>query len=84
VAQADGSPVPQAARDSAVAPAQTIEPAGFSSPHDDLAAGRRMEPEAPHGFVARRAAQHDLAAPCRRRYTPSPSPGPSRNQQPGT
>ena len=63
VAEADGSPVPQAAQDSAVALAQAIEPGSFSSLHDDLVAGRRMELEALHGFVVRRAAQHALAVP---------------------
>jgi ketopantoate reductase len=57
------SPVPQAARDSALALAQAIEPGSFSSLHDDLVAGRRMELEALHGFVVRRAAQHALAVP---------------------
>jgi 2-dehydropantoate 2-reductase len=63
VAEADGSPVPQAAQDSALALAQAIEPESFSSLHDDLVAGRRMELEALHGFVVRRAAQHGLAVP---------------------
>ena len=63
VAAADGSPVPQAAQERAVALAQGLEPGGFSSLHDDLVAGRRMELEALHGFVVRRAAQHALAVP---------------------
>ena len=63
VAAADGSPVPQAAQERAVALAQGLEPGDFSSLHDDLVAGRRMELEALHGFVVRRAAQHGLAVP---------------------
>jgi 2-dehydropantoate 2-reductase len=63
VAEADGSPVSRAAQDSALALAQTIEPGSFSSLHDDLVAGRRLELEALHGFVVRRAAQHALAVP---------------------
>src|SRR5256886_3947803 len=63
VAEADGSPVPQAAQDNALALAQAIEPGSFSSLHDDLVAGRRMELEALHGFVVRRAARHALAVP---------------------
>jgi 2-dehydropantoate 2-reductase len=63
VAEADGSPVPQAAQDNALALAQAIEPGSFSSLYDDLVAGRRMELEALHGFVVRRAAQHGLAVP---------------------
>ena len=55
--------MPQAAQDSALALAQAIGPGSFSSLHDDLVAGRRMELEALHGFVVRRAAQHALAVP---------------------
>jgi 2-dehydropantoate 2-reductase len=63
VAEADGNPVPQAAQQRALALAQAAEPGSFSSLHDDLVAGRRMELEALHGFVVRRAAQHHLAVP---------------------
>ena len=64
MAEADGSPVPQAAQDSALALAQAIQPGSFSSLHDDLVAGHPMELEALHGFVgASRAAQHVLAVP---------------------
>jgi 2-dehydropantoate 2-reductase len=63
VAEADGSPVPQAAQERALALAQAAEPGSSSSLHDDLVAGRPMELEALHGFVVRRAAQHGLAVP---------------------
>jgi 2-dehydropantoate 2-reductase len=63
VAEADGHPVPQAAQERALALAQAVEPGSFSSLHDDLVAGRRMELEALHGFVVRRAARHGLAVP---------------------
>jgi len=63
VAEADGTPMPQAAQQRALALAQAAEPGSFSSLHDDLVAGRRMELEALHGFIVRRAAQHDLAVP---------------------
>jgi 2-dehydropantoate 2-reductase len=63
VAEADGTPVPQAAQQRALALAQSIEPGSFSSLHDDLVAGRRLELEALHGFVVRQAAQHGLAVP---------------------
>jgi 2-dehydropantoate 2-reductase len=63
VAEADGNPVPQAAQERAVALALAAEPGSFSSLHDDLVAGRRMELEALHGFVVRRAARHGLAVP---------------------
>ena len=62
VAEAEGHPVPQAARERALALAQAL-PGSFSSLHDDLVAGRRMELEALHGFVVRRAAQHHLVVP---------------------
>ena len=54
VAEAEGHPVPQAARERALAVAQAV-PGSFSSPHDDLVAL--------HGFVVRRAARHGLAVP---------------------
>jgi 2-dehydropantoate 2-reductase len=63
VAEADGTAVPRADQQRALALAQAIEPGSFSSLHDDLVAGRRMELEALHGFVVRRAAQHGLAVP---------------------
>jgi 2-dehydropantoate 2-reductase len=63
VAAADGNPVPPAARERALALAQAAEPGSFSSLHDDLVAGRRMELEALHGFVVRRAAQHGIGVP---------------------
>ena len=63
VAEADGTPVPQAARERALALAQAAEPGSFSSLHDDLVAGRPMELEALHGFIVRRAAQHGRPVP---------------------
>jgi 2-dehydropantoate 2-reductase len=81
VAEADGSPVPQAAQDSGLALAQAIEPGSFSSLHDDLVAGRRMELEALHGFVVRRAAQHALAVPTSEAIYAILRPWAIRNQQ---
>jgi 2-dehydropantoate 2-reductase len=63
VAEADGYPLPHAAQQRALDLAQAIEPGSFSSLHDDLVAGRRMELEGLHGFIVRRAAQHGLAVP---------------------
>jgi 2-dehydropantoate 2-reductase len=63
VAEADGSPLPAAAQQRALALAQSVEPASFSSLHDDLVAGRPMELEALHGLVVRRAAEHGVAVP---------------------
>jgi 2-dehydropantoate 2-reductase len=63
VAAADGSPLPPAAQERALALARSVEPGSFSSLHDDLVAGRRMELEALHGFVVRRAAEHEVPVP---------------------
>jgi 2-dehydropantoate 2-reductase len=63
VAEADGNPVPPAAQERALILAQSVEPSSFSSLYDDLVAGRRMELEALHGFVVRRAAHHGVPVP---------------------
>jgi 2-dehydropantoate 2-reductase len=81
VAEADGHPVPHAAQDRALALAQAIEPVSFSSLHDDLVAGRRMELEALHGFVVRRAAQHGLAVPTSEAVYAVLQPWANRNQR---
>jgi len=84
VAEADGNPVPQAAQERALALAQTVEPGSFSSLHDDLVAGRRMELEALHGFVVRRAAQHGVAVPTSEAVYAILQPWAIRNQRAGT
>jgi 2-dehydropantoate 2-reductase len=81
VAAADGTPVPQAAQERALALAQAAEPGSFSSLHDDLVAGRRMELDALHGFVVRRAAQHGLAVPTSETVYAILQPWAIRNQQ---
>jgi 2-dehydropantoate 2-reductase len=81
VAEADGTPVPQAAQERALALAQAAEPGSFSSLHDDLVAGRRMELEALHGFVVRRAAQHGVAVPTSETVYAILQPWAIRNQQ---
>jgi 2-dehydropantoate 2-reductase len=43
--------------------AEGLEPWEYSSLHDDLTHGRRMELEALHGTVVRRARQHAIPAP---------------------
>ncbi len=84
VAEADGSPVPQAAQERALAWAQAVEPGSFSSLHDDLVAGRRMELEALHGFVVRRAARHGLAVPTSEAVYAILQPWAVRNQRAST
>jgi 2-dehydropantoate 2-reductase len=83
VAGADGTPVPQAAQECALALAQAAEPGSFSSLHDDLVAGRRMELEALH-FVVRRAAQHGLAVPTAEAVYAILQPWAIRNQRAST
>jgi 2-dehydropantoate 2-reductase len=60
--------------------AQAIEPGSFSSLHDDLVAGRRMELEALHGFIVRRAAEHGLAVPMSEAVYAILQPWAARNQ----
>jgi 2-dehydropantoate 2-reductase len=63
VAAADGHPFPAAAVQRALDLGRNVEPGSFSSLHDDLVAGRRMELEALHGVVVRRAAEHGVPVP---------------------
>src|SRR5215469_11573314 len=84
VAEADGHRVPQPAQERALALAQAAEPGSFSSLHDDLVAGRRMELEALHGFVVRRAAQHGLAVPTSEAVYAILQPWAIRNQHAST
>ena len=84
VAEADGHPVPQAAQERALALAQAVEPGSFSSLHDDLVAGRRMELEGLHGFVVRRAAHHALAVPTSEAVYAILKPWAVRNQRAST
>jgi 2-dehydropantoate 2-reductase len=81
VAEADGHPLPPAAQQRALDLAQGIEPGSFSSLHDDLVAGRRMELEGLHGFIVRRAAQHGLAVPMSEAVYAILQPWARRNQR---
>jgi 2-dehydropantoate 2-reductase len=83
VAAADGTPVPVAAQQRALTMAQSIEPGSFSSLHDDLVAGRRMELEALHGLVVRRAAEHGLPVPMTEAVYAILKPWALRNQHAG-
>jgi 2-dehydropantoate 2-reductase len=60
-----------------------VEPGSFSSLHDDLVAGRRMELEALHGLVVRRAAQHGVPVPMSEAIYAILKPWALRNQRPG-
>jgi 2-dehydropantoate 2-reductase len=83
VAEADGSPLPAAAQERALALAQSVEPTSFSSLHDDLVAGRRMELEALHGFVVRRAAELGVPVPMSDAIYAILKPWAVRNERPG-
>jgi 2-dehydropantoate 2-reductase len=63
VARAEGIDVRDGTAQQLVEFAGTLEPDLFSSLHDDLVAGRRMELDALHGAVVRRARGHGLATP---------------------
>jgi len=63
VAAADGHPLPDGAVQRALDLGLSVEPGSLSSLHDDLVAGRRMELDALHGFVVRRAAALDVPVP---------------------
>ena len=83
VAEAEGHPVPPAARERALVLAQAM-PGSFSSLHDDLVAGHRMELDALHGFVVRRAARHGLAVPMSEAVYAILQPWAIRNQRAST
>lgn len=83
VAEADGVPLPLAAQERALTLAQSVEPGSFSSLHDDLVAGRRMELEALHGLVVRRAAQHGVPVPMSEAIYAILKPWALRNQHAG-
>ncbi|HET7743310.1 MAG TPA: 2-dehydropantoate 2-reductase [Gaiellaceae bacterium] len=69
VARAEDVSIREGTVDQLLGFAQTLEPHVFSSLHDDLVAGRRMELEALHGSVVRHAERHALSVPaCRAIY----------------
>jgi 2-dehydropantoate 2-reductase len=81
VAAADGHPVPADAQEQMLKIAQTLEPGSFSSLHDDLVAGRRMELEALHGYVVRRAAERGVPVPMSEAVHAILAPWAVRNQR---
>jgi 2-dehydropantoate 2-reductase len=83
VAAADGTPVPPGAQQQALTMARNLEPGGRSSLHDDLVAGRRMELEALHGLVVRRAAEHGVPVPMSEAVYAILKPWAVRNQRTG-
>lgn len=63
VAAAEGVELPADTVERHARFAQGLEPAGYSSLYDDLTSGRRMELEALHGTVVRRARRHGIPVP---------------------
>jgi 2-dehydropantoate 2-reductase len=63
VAEAEGVRLPGDVLEGHAAFARTLEPDSTSSLHYDLVHGKRLELEALHGFVVRRAREHGLAVP---------------------
>jgi len=63
VAEAEGVAIRDGTAAQLLEFARELEPDVYSSLHDDLVAGRRMELDALHGAVLRRAQAHGLATP---------------------
>jgi 2-dehydropantoate 2-reductase len=63
VARAEGVELADDIVDQKTAFAETLEPGSFSSLHHDLVTGRRLELDALHGELTRRAARHDIEVP---------------------
>lgn len=63
VARAEGIPLPDDVVDQQLAVAQRFEPGAYASLYDDLVAGRRLEVEALHGELVRRAARAGVPVP---------------------
>lgn len=69
VARVEGVSLPDDLEDRHRALARSLQPGGFSSLHHDLVTGHRMELEALHGELLRRAERHAIDAPmCRAVY----------------
>ena len=63
IAAAEGVDLPEDTADRHVSFAEGLEPTGYSSLYDDLKKGRRMELEALHGTILRRAGRHGIPVP---------------------
>jgi 2-dehydropantoate 2-reductase len=63
VAAAEGVDLPADTLERHMSFADKLEPSGYSSLYDDLVTGRRMELEALHGTVLRRAERHNVQVP---------------------
>lgn len=63
VAAAEGVELPADTADRHMGFAEGLEPTGYSSLYNDLTKGRRMELEALHGTILRRAQHHGISVP---------------------
>jgi 2-dehydropantoate 2-reductase len=63
LAAAEGVELPSDAAHQHALFAEGLEPTGYSSLYDDLTGGRRMELEALHGTIVRRARRQDIPVP---------------------
>jgi 2-dehydropantoate 2-reductase len=63
LAAAEGIKLPDDTADRHVSFAEGLEPGGYSSLYNDLVGGRRMELEALHGTIVRRARRHGIPVP---------------------
>ena len=63
VARAEGVDLGDGLADEKTEFAASLEPGGFSSLHHDLVTGRRIELDALHGELVRRASRHNLSVP---------------------
>jgi len=63
VARAEGVELGDELADEKAEFAAGLEPGGFSSLHHDLVTGRRIELDALHGELVRRASRHNLSVP---------------------
>jgi 2-dehydropantoate 2-reductase len=63
LARAEGVPLGEHVIDQQLAFAERLEPGSYSSLHHDLITGKRMELEALHGTVVRRAAECEISTP---------------------
>jgi 2-dehydropantoate 2-reductase len=81
VAAAEGVAVPDDAVQQRLDVAGTLPERMFSSLHDDLVAGRRMELDALHGTVLRLAAHHGVAVPATTAVHAVLSPWAARNDR---
>jgi 2-dehydropantoate 2-reductase len=81
VAETEGVTLPPNLRQQIAAAAQGLDPGGYSSLHNDLVAGRRMELEALHGAVVRHAAEHGVPVPATAAVHAVLAPWAARNER---